>query len=156
MPNITADIILKIAQMGSPPLLEHGPDYDAVFDPFVCDGEEYYQYYDASIRCWMIDEPIPLKDRRYWGAADSASDYDRSEDIVAANALSFMPRPDMPAVLERDCIRGPFWHGAHRFFWFLRDLEEGWILALAIGAEDLRGEVVRLFYQQNAHQRAHA
>lgn len=64
MSGITMETMMKIGRQGPPPRLKHGPAFDAVFEPFVCDGEEFFRYYDASTWVWMIGRTVPLKERK--------------------------------------------------------------------------------------------
>jgi hypothetical protein len=124
-------------------------------DPFEFEGIEYFQYYDASTAVWMIGEAIKPADRVYWDFSTDASSDDKPEDFAAANALSFMPPPSLPEVLEGQSYRGPFWHGERQFFWLLSDLQEGWHLALLLHGTENTG-VFRLFYRENARVRSNA
>ena len=147
--NQKDNLIRLIMSAGRPAHLEHGPAYDAVFNPFEFEGEEFYRFYDASIECWMIGRTVSPADRVLWPIPEEASDGDGPEEVIAANALSFMPTPRLPAVLDEQAFRGPFRHGSKQFFWLLSSLEEGWRLALSIGGSD-NARVARLFDRSEA------
>ena len=153
MPRIPEDQFMRLlTSTGQPPHLEHGPAFDAVFDPFEFESEEFYRYYDASIECWMIGRAVRVEERVFWAVPEKPTDGDRPEYILAANALSFMPAPRLPAVLDDNNFRGPFWHGKRRFFWILTRLEQGWRLTLSIGDDNNENVgVMRLFDRAEAH-----
>lgn len=131
MTETSAELTLRILkETGVPPKLAHGPDFDAVFDPFWFEGDEYFYYYNSSILCWQLGRALEPARRSKWPAPKDGS----SADVDALNGISFMPQPKVPTDFdagELDGIfRGPFLHGDRKFIWFLAEPAKGWELAL--------------------------
>lgn len=130
-PRIQPEQLLRLVNTkGPPPKLEHGPDHDAVFDPFEFEGEEFFLHYMGGIYCWMVRRPLPPADRRY---PDETRFGCPSETLELMSALAFMPPPSLPdrslspaEELTNDTFQGPFWYRGSQFLWWLKAGSTEW------------------------------
>ncbi len=119
-----------IRSLESNPHLTHGPEQDAIFDPFMFEGEEFYQYYNASIECWKIGRAVDPIRRRSSSLPVETNPWIDQGDLEAISALAFMPHPRVPEKIDEPVFQGPFWYKDRQFLWMLDDLQWGWQLVI--------------------------
>lgn len=139
-------MVRLINAKGPPPKLDHGPDHDAVFDPFELEGEEYFLHYMASIYCWMLRRPLALADR----PLPVENSEERGDEAEVRNALAFMPPPaaltePLPPPVDgipRGIFQAPFWYRGKRFAWFVGEGSGGWQLAMFAQPEESHSDAL--------------